>query len=168
MSLDLVPARRPISFVQADWVIVDQYPVSFCRVIPPLLPFCSPVLPPSTTSLSIWKNWLITVCLCDKSLAWCPSIPSYRDANSRSLYPFSTPVASNSCHRHIAPLPHASPSKRNCNIRLPFQSIPSLPTNHYHISFFPTSTHPPPHHGKLPKQKSSTYLQNLQLLIRPL
>uniref|UniRef100_A0A0S1MJX7 Uncharacterized protein n=1 Tax=Phakopsora pachyrhizi TaxID=170000 RepID=A0A0S1MJX7_PHAPC len=28
-----------------------------------LLPVCLPVLPPSTTSLSSWKNWLTTVCL---------------------------------------------------------------------------------------------------------
>jgi hypothetical protein len=40
------------------------YPVSFCLMIPPSLPFCLPDFPPSTTNRSSWKNWLTTVCLC--------------------------------------------------------------------------------------------------------
>ena len=43
----------------------ETYPVSFCLTIPPSLPVCLPVLPPSTTNRSSWKNWLTTVCLCE-------------------------------------------------------------------------------------------------------
>lgn len=58
------------------------YPVSFCLARSPFFPFCLPWksvsgfrlvlrkefthtdLPPSTTNLSIWKNWLTVACLC--------------------------------------------------------------------------------------------------------
>lgn len=44
--------------------VLKTHPVSFCLTMPPDSPVCLPVLPPSTTSLSSWKNWLTTVCLC--------------------------------------------------------------------------------------------------------
>jgi hypothetical protein len=49
------------------------HPVSFCRTMPPLSPVCFPVLPPSTTNRSSWKNWLTTVCLCNANQVSMPS-----------------------------------------------------------------------------------------------
>ena len=64
-----------------------------CLTMSPAFPVCLPVFPPSTTSRSSWKNWLMTVwrysryqCLarmvCDVSphLAWSPG--------KRSIYPY--------------------------------------------------------------------------------
>lgn len=62
------------------------HPVSFCRTIPPSLPVCLPVLPPSTTNRSSWKNWLTTVCLC--VIRQPPSLPR----NLPSHPPASSPA----------------------------------------------------------------------------
>lgn len=73
-----------VSVAQIDiwWTWNRTYPVSLSLVRSPLLPFCLPWsrisiirlvlresvihtdLPPSTTNLSIWKNWLTVACLC--------------------------------------------------------------------------------------------------------
>ncbi|CAI6335996.1 unnamed protein product [Periconia digitata] len=41
-------------------------------MMPPSLPVCFPLLPPSTTNRSIWKNWLTTVCLCKANVSSPP------------------------------------------------------------------------------------------------
>ena len=68
------------------------HPVSFCRTIPPSFPFCFPVLPPSTTNRSSWKNCDTTVCLCHclKS-ASCPTQPS-RTCSCKTEAPTSPPI----------------------------------------------------------------------------
>jgi hypothetical protein len=102
------------------------YPWSFCRTISPLLPFCFPLLPPSTTSLSSWKNWLTTVCLCkfpltpsdDSSHIACLCsdagvVTCRRDHQPSSSVTLSSPSASSpavSDHLSLSDVPEMRPS----------------------------------------------------------
>ena len=92
--------------------------------MPPSLPVCLPVLPPSTTNRSSWKNWDTTVCLCTPSSSasfWlvvgryhlfksCPSI--HFEAPNTELERWRIRAASSSS---VAP-----PTFSTCNSLSPF------------------------------------------------
>jgi hypothetical protein len=95
-----------------------------------LPPVCLPVLPPSTTSLSSWKNWLTTVCLCSV------------ESQQMSLLCY---VMLDRICRHAVAIGRIS---------APLSPLLSLQTQHYCIH--PTPTHKTPLIDSISKNSPST------------
>ena len=131
---------------------VQTHPVSFCRIMSPALPVCLPVLPPSTTNRSSWKNWLTTVCLCtayQQALFMLLPIPAPQRHNQNPFSFFSilfnqarlTTTPSLSKEKSNPPSAPATPSTPSASTPAP--SAPPSPPRAPETHPAPAASHTP-------------------------